>query len=197
MKRLGRLLLLSLLAAFAAGCAIGIPKDIRDPAAEGPAIGEVRADPQRFRTAAVRWGGEIVSVRNEPSASWIEVLARPLSSWGEPLDALGEGRFLARVDGFIDPAEYAAGRDVTVSGEVVGSERRPVGEYDYLFPVVEVRAVHLWPEPPLRRRVRYMDPLWDDPFWWPWRYHGFWPAYSPWPHPHPPHHPPPHAPANP
>jgi len=186
-----RCLLLSLAAALLlAACASPIPKEIRNPATAGPSLAEVVADPQRHRGEQVRWGGEILAVENQGQVTWIEILARPLRAWGEPVDALGEGRFLARFAGFLDPAEYDAGRLLTVSGELVGSETRPVGGFDYLYPLVEVQAFHLWPEALPVRRSRYYDPFWHDPFWWPWWRPPYWPSVRYWPHPY--HGPPPH-----
>ena len=46
----------------------------------------------------VRWGGAIASVENRRDETWIEIVERPLNT------DKSAGRFLARVDGFLDPA---------------------------------------------------------------------------------------------
>jgi outer membrane lipoprotein len=187
MKTIRRLFISTAAALWLAACTTTVPKEIRDPAVEGPALAEVRDDPQRHAGATVRWGGEVIAVQNEAQITWVEVLARPLRTSGEPADALSDGRFLARVSAFVDPAEYQEGRALTVSGTLAGSERRPVGGFDYLYPVVEVQVLHLWPPELFTSYPGYSDPFWYDP-WWPWwhrPYYPYWGGYYPW---RPPHH---------
>jgi outer membrane lipoprotein len=77
-------------------------------------------------------------------------------------------RFIARVPGFLDPAEYRAEKRMTVRGRLDEAVTRPVGEFPYLYPVVNVEVFHLWPkfEPP-PQAVWVQDPFFDP--WWPWR----------------------------
>ncbi len=181
MSRTTPLLLAALLLA---GCASDIPLAIREPApAPSATLSAVRATPEELSGRGVRWGGNVVAVRNRQSSTELELVARPLQSEGQPhASAESEGRFLARVDGFLDPAIYN-GHLVTVAGRVVGVEQHPVGEYDYRFPVVQVQTLYLWPERQLPR-YRPVGPWYYDPFWPPLRspYYGdpFWDPFYPY-----------------
>lgn len=177
MKRLlslSRTLVLLMAALWLTACASTLPEAIREAPAGAPQLDEVRAEPDRFRGSTVRWGGLIAKVQNRAEDTLIEVVARPLERSGRPREVdASQGRFLARVAGFLDPAVYQEGREITVTGRVTGLEPRPVGEYDYPYVRVEVDLHHLWavrepaPDP-------YHPPWWYDP-WYP--YHPF---YSPW-----------------
>jgi outer membrane lipoprotein len=169
-------MLLAAVAVTAAGCAAGVPKAIR----EAP---PTPVTPAQIRTGAleatagqrVRWGGIILEVHNRERVTDIEILAYPLDSAGEPrTGASAEGRFIARVDRFVDPAEYPQERLLTVSGTFAGVETRPVGDYPYRFPVVDAEVLHLWPEP----REVYPYPPWPYSWYDPW-----YPFYRPWYHP--------------
>ena len=166
-------ILLSLLAAlWLAGCASTLPQAIREAPPGAPLLDEVRTDPPRFQGSPVRWGGVIASVSNRAEDTLIEVVARPLERSGRPRETdASQGRFLARVPGFLDPAVYLAGRELTVTGKVAGLTPRPVGEYEYPYVRVEVDLHHLWA---VREPAPEPYPWWYDP-WYP--YHPF---YRPW-----------------
>ena len=155
---------------------------VRDAQVEPVAVAAVQAEPARFRHTRVRWGGTIVAVRNEPATTVIEVLSRPLKPSGAPaLDMPGTGRFHARIPEFLDPSEYGEGRWLTVVGAVSGAEEGRVGEYPYVFPLVDVEHYRLWRSREEIDPPRYdYGPWWWDPWyhpWWHrpyWRHHPFW-----------------------
>lgn len=115
--------------------------------------------------AEARWGGEVAQVRNLTEGSEIEVVQFALGSSGRPLKSDNSaGRFRIRVPGFIDPAIYAPGRQVTALGNFSGIEQGKVGEQSYAFPILEAQSVHLWPvieETPERCDC---DPFFYSPF---------------------------------
>lgn len=174
---MGRLLLLATALALSA-CATQVPEPIREAATVDASIAEVRSNPEQFIGSRVRWGGTIAEVRNLADQTLVQVVARELDDDGEP--QVGDrsiGRFVARIDGFLDPAVYTQGRRFTVVGEVAGMRVVEVGEYQYRAPVVEVESYYLWPrETRTARYPRYHDPFWYDP-WYPYRPLGFWPYY--------------------
>ena len=138
-------LLLPLLAACASS---GIPKDLRAQADPNAAFAKVSRDPEAWRGKTVLWGGQILSVKNEKDGTSIEVLQAPVDGKGRPGDIeKTEGRFIAFSDGYLDQAVYAAGRKISVVGELQGARRQPLGEgqADYDYPVVRVRHLKLWP----------------------------------------------------
>lgn len=159
---------------IAGGCASTVPPAVRDPIPKAPTVGEVQQSPEAHLGQRVRWGGSILAVRNLANSTEIEVLARPLGNDGEPLaEAQGAGRFIARLSGFVDPAEYPAERLLTAVGPVVELVTRDVGEFPYQYPVVAADSRYLWPEP---------DPLPGPyPYGYPWGYGygGFGPWYGP------------------
>jgi len=158
------------------GCASNVPQSVRVDVGEPLSIAQVQADPAGTRGKAVRWGGEILSVINRSDHTDVVVLRRPLFNDGEPKPEGGEARrFVARIPGFVDPAEFSPGQRLTVSGHLQGLLTIPVGEYPYPHPVVDVAEYYRWakyvpvPEPPW-----YRDPFYCDPFY-PWGYPRPWP----------------------
>lgn len=133
----------------------------------------------------VRWGGSILAVRNLPSHTEIEILARPLNADGEPRAAAKPlGRFIARVSGFLDPAEYPKDRRLTVSGPVSEVVVRNIGDYPYHYPVIDATHRYLWPE---QSWVTEAGPViygsgwwgWGGPYW-PYAAPYYGPFYRPW-----------------
>ena len=150
------------------GCASSLPPALRQAPADNPSLAAVRADPGRYLERMVRWGGTIARVENRDGGTRVEVVARTLFSWGEPVDDdASPGRFVADVAAFLDPAVYAEGRGFTVSGTLAGTRSGRIGEMSYRYPVVKVEQYHLWPERPARCET--CDPYFMDP-WWPYGY---------------------------
>jgi outer membrane lipoprotein len=167
------------LAVLLSGCATAPPAGLEDNLPQQPSQREAQNRAQAFIGRAVRWGGEILDVRNDPGSTDVEIFGRPLLASAEPEPEGGEGiRFIARVSGFLDPAEYTPGKRLSVRGTLTDAETRPVGEFPYLYPVVVVEHFHLWPvyEPP--EPAYWRDPFYDP--WWPWgpwgpyRYRPYW-----------------------
>ena len=165
-------------AALLCGCATNIPESIRTPPSTEVHISEVRANPQNYQGADVRWGGEIVSVKNQRNATIVEVADRSLDNDGRPRSgANSNGRFLARVSGFVDPTVFASGRKLTVRGQVEKIVEQPIGEFPYRYPLVHAHQIYLWePLPP----PGYYDPYVWQPYWYPfgWPSYGYWPRYG-------------------
>lgn len=165
--------------ALLAGCS-SVPETIRNAPANAPGVAEVRqAAPGSYQGTEVRWGGTIARVENRQNETLVEIVARETYSDGEPkpLDT-SPGRFIARIDTFLDPAIYATGRRLTVVGTVSESIERTLDQMEYRYPVVSVSRYHLWPA--LQERdERYDDPWMYDP-WYPWHPWSPWPYYPPY-----------------
>jgi len=151
-----------------AGCASNAPLLIRQAPPRNPSVAAVQKAPQRYLGQTVRWGGTIVAVKNLKQRSRVEVVSRPLYGDGEPKEGdTSDGRFLADVPGFLDPAIYAAGRAITVTGTVSGSRVQRLDELPYRYPELRAEAHYLWP-----KRVPACRDC--DPFnSWPWYPYGY------------------------
>lgn len=95
--------------------------------------------------ARVIWGGVILATHNLKDATQLEVLAYPLDSSFRPDDeAAPLGRFLIVKPGYVEPADYAVGRLISVSGSVQATQTGQIGEVAYTYPVVQPDGLHLW-----------------------------------------------------
>lgn len=161
---------LLLLVVFLTACA-SVPESIRGDYQELPTVMEVQAQPQAFVGHKVRWGGVIIGLENLSDHSVLEILAYPLDESARPrLDEGSLGRFLLHVGGFLDPATYEGKREVSAIGTIKGIQTRKIGEFAYRYPVVEGRALHLWPE------RQEPEPYYYDPW-----YYGYpYPWYGPY-----------------
>jgi outer membrane lipoprotein len=177
-----RLSVMLALAGMLSGCASKVPKSLQQDPPGAPSPRAVQSEPERHVGKTVRWGGEILGVRNETDHTEVEVYGRALFRDGEPRPDGGDGvRFIARIARFLDPAEYRPGKRLTVRGKLGLPLTRLVGEYPYRYPLVEAELSHLWPpyEPP-REPPWYRDPYYDP--WWPWGPWGPWGPYRHWPY---------------
>ena len=151
-----------------AGCASDIARPIREAPAVNIPLAQALQNPEQQRANAVRWGGAIVSVENQRDASLVEIVERPLDTDGQPRHTdKSAGRFLARVQGFLDPAIFAPKRLVTIAGTLDGNSTRSIGEHPYTYPLVQVEHIYLWPIPSRNVHQYYRSPYWYDP-WYPW-----------------------------
>jgi outer membrane lipoprotein len=132
-----------------------------------------QAAAQKTRGTRVRWGGEIIKAEPKADTTCFEVLSHDLWSDARPKrhDA-SDGRFVACGKGFYDPATYTRGRDLTVTGELAGTEQRLVGEHEYTYPRVDADGVYLWPK--REYPAPYYSPFYCDPFWGPCFGPYFW-----------------------
>ena len=106
----------------------------------------VTARPQASTGHQVLWGGVIVAATNLRDATELQILAYPLNRAQRPkVGAPPLGRFIAVRRGYLETVDFAPGRQVTVTGPVEGLRPGHVGQMRYLFPVVSVRGLYLWP----------------------------------------------------
>jgi len=129
-----------------AGCARPFPSQITDRVDRKISFSDLQKNPGIHKGKWVMFAGIIVDSRIEQDGStYLEVVQKPADSFGEPLqtDESG-GRFIAVSKQFLDPAVYQGGRVITVVGEVVGDSVRPLGGMAYRYPLLAVKALHLW-----------------------------------------------------
>jgi outer membrane lipoprotein len=159
------------------GCASTVPESIRIAPADDIRVEEAQQAGAQFVDSQVRWGGTIISVKNQANETLIELLSRKLSKDGKPLtDSKSQGRFIARIKGFLEPEEYPKDRLMTVTGTLRKVVEKPVGDYPYPYPVVDVKSYHLWPQEKNYPPPYYYDPFYD-PYFYPypyWRRHPYY-----------------------
>ncbi len=96
----------------------------------------------------VVWGGMIVAATNLSDRTRLEILGYPLDAEQKPdTSAPAQARFLADKAGYLETADYANGRLVTILGETRGIEKGRIGEADYTYPLLRAEQLHLWPRP--------------------------------------------------
>lgn len=154
------------MAMLVAGCTSYIPAPIRSAPPDSPPLAVVRDHPNDAVGKTVRWGGILAKVDNQQTETWVEIVDKSLGWNGAPLETdKSQGRFIARIAGFLDPIIYERGRRLTILGTIEPAVTHRIGDFTYLFPVVLVSEHHLWaPEPDI---VYYEPwPIWHDP-WYP------------------------------
>lgn len=163
------------------GCAHVISKDLRTQVDTRLTFQQVLQNPNAYKGKTVVWGGEIIeAVNQKDGTTLIEVFQRPLGWREEPRQTIAsEGRFLALVDRYLDPYVFRKGRKVTMAGEILGEEIKPIGKMDYRYPLLSSRQIYLWedyyyyPAP-----YYYNDPWWGYPYWWRGYPYGWGPPYG-------------------
>ena len=130
-----------------AGCAHVISKEVLQEVEPSLTFVHVSKDPEAYTGKTVLFGGDVIETQNLSKKTLVVVLQRPLGSRGEPSGGdVSEGRFIITTGGFLDPAIYTPGRKLTVAGTIAGKEVRPLGEIEYIYPIIEKRELYLWPE---------------------------------------------------
>lgn len=169
MKQISLVFLMALLTA----CASKPPEPISKVPPENLTLTRVRTDIDRYLGSEVRWGGVITSIENKADRTWIEIIRRELRGNGRPItNSKSDGRFIASFAKFVDPEVYESGRSLTVVGTIDDKVSRPIGEYDYLFPIVSVEGSFLWKKRAAVPVSAYPPPWWYyDPWYHPWPYH--------------------------
>ncbi|ELE1961537.1 Slp family lipoprotein [Vibrio vulnificus] len=116
---------------------------------------QIFAESQGMVTQDVRLGGVIAKVDNLKDKTRIEIVNLPIDKNGKPdISQEPNGRFVAYLDGYLEPVAFSQGRLITVVGTAAGEDQGKIGEYDYVFPVVKSYGYRLWT---IEERVRVYD----------------------------------------
>jgi outer membrane lipoprotein len=136
------LLLLTLIAII--GCAHIISQTVRDEVDMEITPEMLFRDPDAYWGKTVLLGGVIIGAKNTDAGTYIEVVQKPLDYRGKPKDTdISFGRFLVLHTGYLDPAIYSPGRKLTVAGEVSGKRVQPLGEIQYVYPLIKSKEPHI------------------------------------------------------
>jgi outer membrane lipoprotein len=169
-----------------AGCASRFPEPIRTDNKQLVEFPQALQSPDRYQGETARWGGVIASIDNRDQQTRLEVVNFRLNSYGRPItDDQTPGRFVVYLDRFVDPEVYKPGRAVTALGTFSEVEEGAIGDYVYVFPVLQASGVELWQErQPQSSQIQfgYYDPM---SVWYrqsiygvgPYRYHPYYYPY--------------------
>jgi outer membrane lipoprotein len=148
MKKIPVLLLLVL-----TGCAHIMSQEVLQEADRDISFQMILENPDAYVGKMLLLGGDIIETQPFPNKTLITILQRPLGFRDRPLSGdESRGRFIVETSGFLDPAIYRAGREITVAGTLVAEEVRPLGKMNYTYPVLQSREIYLWPvQGPLNR----------------------------------------------
>ena len=131
---------------------------------------EIQKDPQRYLGKVVLWGGVIVETENRKDETLFKVMRTELDYEKRPVNRdRSTGRFIVRAAGFLDPAIYREGREITVAGEVAGKEVLPIGGIMYTYPVISAKEIRLW-EKGVGAPYGYSPWFWGP---YPYGYYGY------------------------
>ncbi len=171
---------LILLAVSLAGCS-HIPEQIRVTPEPDISLAAAQKNPDFYLDKSVRWGGTLLSVTNLEQGSQLQILGYPLYSNGRPdQSAETQGRFLATTEQFIDPEAYKSGTEITITGQLTGSETLTIGKTQINVPVVRASYIYPWPEYDYRYN-RYGQGYYCPypSYRYGYGYHGrhYWPGY--------------------
>jgi hypothetical protein len=131
----------------------------------------VLQNPDGYIAAVVIWAGRIIETLNRKEGTEITVLETPLDYWGRP--AAGEfsqGRFIAQTPKFLDLVIYPSGRMITVAGEIIGKETKPLnmkfaGTGIYQKPEPGLNPLLNWQaNDPFAAAELDLSQKWQDPF---------------------------------
>lgn len=159
-----------------AGCAHVVSSAMREKARPDLTFSTVLGNPDAYKGETVIWGGVIIGVINRENDTLIKVLETTLDSYGMPMEReSSKGRFIALVKGYADEEVYRKGYMLTVAGEVAGKESLPVGESQYVYPVMLAKEVHVWAYYPYPYPYAFPYMPYGYPYYWGYDY-----AYPYW-----------------
>ena len=129
------------------GCATGISQKARSRVTYNGSFAELQTAADEHMGEIVMLGGKVIETKGYPAFSEITVLQLPLGKKDRPQDGdRSDGRYLIRSEQFLDPAIYRQGSLLTVVGKLSGSEVRSIGEFQYVYPIVEAIEIKRWPQ---------------------------------------------------
>jgi outer membrane lipoprotein len=147
-----------------------IPPELHERVDRRVSFEQVKASPASYQGRIIVVGGVVLSVRWLKEGTRIEVLHLPLGGDLEPIGLLTDsrGRFLAlKTQDLLDPATVPIGTWITVVGEVSGSTTQPLDEIEYVYPILDIKSLTVWP---LKSPAYWVRPYpYFGSYWGPYR----------------------------
>lgn len=168
-----KLLLPFFLLAALSSCAHVISPENRENAISGVPLSDLRSHADQYVEKAFIFGGIIADTSSKDDGTEMEVVQMPLDEWGYVASHdKSEGRFIVIAKNHLDPLIFSKGREVTVSGVLIGIRTEKLHKKDYVYPLFRAKEIHLLP-----RRTYYRDSYYGhEPFYYPY------PVYYPYPY---------------
>lgn len=93
----------------------------------------------------VRLGGKVLKATALKHATEIEVLSMAVDRFSAKpvLDSHSDGRFIVRLDGFIDPLSVQD-HYITVKGVFYGKRGGKIDQADYIYPLIKADTYRVW-----------------------------------------------------
>lgn len=144
------------------GCTYAVSPPFREKADRSITFDQLLADPDLYKGKVLILGGTIVETAVKPKGTLITMTEKPLDYWGKPIRTTRSGgRYLLFHPDALDAFLYAPGRELTVAAEVAGTKFAPLGNQEFIDPVLIVKEVKLWERPSPATGA----PEWGDPFY--------------------------------
>lgn len=130
----------------AGGCAPVLSNAVLERSDRALSFEDLRRDPDAHAGKTLVLGGTIIGVFPGPEGGlWLEVLQKPLGFRLEPeIDDRTGGRFLVEMGKNLDEKQFVKRRKITLAAEVVGKETRPLGQTQYVYPLLRLKEYHVW-----------------------------------------------------
>lgn len=132
---------------FAMGCTVGISQQSRSKVTYTGTFSALQKTPDAYLSEVVMFGGRIIETNVSPALSELMILQLALGTNGRPVNPdESEGRFIIQTQQFLDPAVYQNDMLLTVVGTLKGGKVGSVGDFEYVYPLVEPIEIKLWPK---------------------------------------------------
>lgn len=125
-----------------------IPDQLRSQVNQEVKFAEIKQNPSRYLGETVVLGGEVLRATRLQDRTRVDVLELPLSEQFVPAvkRIASGGRFIAfdQKGNIVDPAIFQEGMRVTIVGEILPPIVEPLGEGNYVYPVLAIRDMTVW-----------------------------------------------------
>ena len=169
-----KLLLFCLLLTALSSCAHVISSENRENALSTVPLSDLRTHVDQYSEKTFIFGGIIADTFNTDDGSELEVVQMPLDEWGYVTrHDISDGRFIVTARNHLDPIIFSKGREVTISGVLIGTRTQKLGKKDYVYPLFRAKEIHL-----LSQKGYYRDAYFD---YYPYPYYyGYGQPYNPY-----------------
>ncbi len=132
------------------GCSYPISRDLMKLAEKNLTYPMVTQNLKEYVGSTIIWGGIISDLHNGKDGAQVTILETALDRRGHPQVRTTRGMFIARMDENLDPMVYQKGKGITLAGNIIGQETKPLDDIKYVYPVIHVLELHLWKENPFK-----------------------------------------------